>query len=150
LPESQAWFSDELAAIIPPFHSLANQTRLNANDFQGETVHLLGNDESTDSLVKSYFAENGIRAFEFLYAGSIEVIKEIIKLGPGLAFLPTWTTQAEASEGTLLIKPLDASILKRQWSIFYPDRQLNLHEETFIGLCLDAEGIMAQSQILNY
>ncbi len=148
--QSLDWFTDELAVIMPPFHPLAQKGRLLPNDFQGESIHLLGNDHSTDSLVKSYFTENGIRALEFLYAGSVEVIKEMVKLGQGLAFLPSWTARTDAAEGSLVILPLGAEPLSRKWSIFHSDRQLNLHEETFIGLCLDAESAISENQVLCY
>jgi DNA-binding transcriptional LysR family regulator len=69
-------------------------------------------------------------------AGSMEATKELLKLGLGVSILAPWITPQETEEGSLVALPLGRRKLQRDWGILHwQGRQLNLAEETFIGLC---------------
>ena len=70
--------------------------------------------------------------------GSIEAIKELVKLGLGVSILAPWTCRKELEEGSLATLPLGRRKLKRQWGILHwRGRRFSLAEETFIGLCVE-------------
>jgi len=66
----------------------------------------------------------------------MEATKELVKLGLGISILAPWVTQKEIEDGSLVALPLGRGQLRRNWGILHwQGKQLNLAEETFIGLC---------------
>ena len=68
--------------------------------------------------------------------GSMEAIKELVKLGLGVSILAPWIAQEEIKEGSLVAVPVGRRKLTRRWAVVYPrGKRLGLAEETFIGIC---------------
>ncbi len=68
--------------------------------------------------------------------GSIEAIKELIKLNLGVSVLAPWTVDRELARGSLKIRPLGGKPVYRQWSVMsLKEHRLNLAEENFCRLC---------------
>jgi len=144
------WFTDSLVAVLPPFHPLAQRSKLNANDFDNRNIHLFGNDSPSDSLIREYLSSYGIRSVEFLEVGTVETVKEMVKLGQGLAFLPLWCVEQEVNQGSLVVREIEDHSLERQWCIYWSGRKLNLQEETFLGLCMEAKESILGNRALRY
>jgi DNA-binding transcriptional LysR family regulator len=71
--------------------------------------------------------------------GSMEAIKELVKLGLGVSILAPWIARREIEEGALVALSLGRRKLERRWGILHwRGKRLNLAEETFIGLCESA------------
>ena len=63
-------------------------------------------------------------------------MKELAKLGIGVAIVARWTARAELESGQLRAVPLPRGKIARKWvACSLKDRQLSLAETTFIGLC---------------
>lgn len=148
--EKVDWFSDELLVILPPFHPLAKKERLTALDIDHETVHIFGNDSQSDILIREFLGSNGVRPREFIEIGNIEAVKEMVKIGQGIAFLPVWVVQNEIREGSLIACPLEMDPLPRDWSIYWTGRRLNLLEETFFGLCIEAKDALLGRRTFDF
>lgn len=148
--EKVDWFSDELLVILPPFHPLVGKDKLTADDINGETVHLFGNDSQSDTVIKDFLNSNGSRAQEFIEVGNIEAVKEMVKIGQGIAFLPEWVAQHETKQGSLVARPLELDPLPRDWSIYWTGRRLNLLEETFFGLCMEAKDALLGRRTFDF
>lgn len=74
----------------------------------------------------------------FCELGSMEAIKELVKLDLGISVLAPWIAREELQAGTLVALPLGKRKLRRQWGIArWRSRTLNLAEETFVRLCRD-------------
>jgi DNA-binding transcriptional LysR family regulator len=72
----------------------------------------------------------------FIELGSMEAIKELVKLGLGVSILAPWIAQKELAERSLVALPLGKRKLRRNWGILHwRSRRLSLAEETFVGLC---------------
>jgi DNA-binding transcriptional LysR family regulator len=68
--------------------------------------------------------------------GSMEAIKELVKLGLGASILAPWVARKEIEEGSLVALPLGRRKLQWRWGILHwRGKRLSLAEETFIGLC---------------
>jgi len=68
--------------------------------------------------------------------GSMDAIKELVKLGLGVSILAPWIAQKELQEGSLVSLSLGRRKLKRQWGVVHlRARRLSLAEETFLTLC---------------
>ncbi|WOO39920.1 LysR family transcriptional regulator [Rubellicoccus peritrichatus] len=148
--EKVDWFSDELQVILPPFHPLAKKEKLTADDIDGETIHLFGNDSQSDSVIREFLGSNGVRTQEFIEVGNIEAVKEMVKIGQGIAFLPEWVVQNEIRRGSLVASPLGFDPLPRDWSIYWTGRRLNLLEETFFGLCMEAKDALLGRRTFDF
>ena len=71
--------------------------------------------------------------------GSMEAIKELVKLGLGISMMAPWVARPELIQGSLVWLPLPGSRVARRWCIAAPTgRALSLAEQTFIGLCRSA------------
>src|SRR5439155_957872 len=76
---------------------------------------------------------------DWIELGSIEAIKELVKLGLGVSVAGQWTTRTEVAEGSLAWLPLPGATLRRSWCIAHASgRTLALAEQSFIGLCQSA------------
>jgi LysR family transcriptional regulator, low CO2-responsive transcriptional regulator len=67
---------------------------------------------------------------------SFEVIKEMAKLGLGVAFMAPWAAGKELAEGSLLSRPTPRFAIRREWVVAHQrERGLRQPEQTFVGLC---------------
>jgi|SRR5688572_2174872 len=132
-------FSDEMRFLVGPAHPWARAGRVAHDNFEEETLILYNHTSYTFRLVKDYFREEGLPLTNILELGSMEAIKELVKIGLGVGVLAPWVATRELESGALLSLPLGKRKLKRQWGVGYlRGRRPSLGEETFIGLCQSA------------
>ena len=129
-------FEDELRFFVAPQHPWAGLQSVPAGALETETLILYNKLSYTFRLVADYFKEEKIVLSNFIELGSMEAIKELVKLGLGAGVLAPWIASAELANGTLVSLPLGRRRLRRQWSVAYwKGRRLALAEEIFVGLC---------------
>jgi DNA-binding transcriptional LysR family regulator len=89
--------------------------------------------------VAEYFREEKIALSNFIELGSMEAIKELVKIGLGAGVFAPWIARAELESGSLVSLPLGVRKLRRRWGVAHlKGRRLALAEETFVGLCESA------------
>jgi DNA-binding transcriptional LysR family regulator len=87
-------------------------------------------------MVEEYFSAEDMVLNMIMEFGSMEAIKELVKLGLGVSILAPWIARREIEAGELVSLPLGKRKLKRTWGIaFWRGRRLTLAEETFVNLC---------------
>ncbi len=87
-------------------------------------------------MVEEYFRRDHITLQNPLELGSMEAIKELVKIGVGAGIVAPWIAQKEIVEGSLVSLPLGPRKLRRVWGVAHlKGRRLALAEETFTGLC---------------
>jgi DNA-binding transcriptional LysR family regulator len=149
-PENCAFrplFTDEVRFLVSPRHPWAARGRAILRELPAQTLILHGKRSRTFQLVVEYFREENIHLGNPLEVGSTEAIKELAKIGLGVALLPPWTVRREIQEGSLVDLPLGRRKLRRKWGVAtIASRRLHLAEETFIGLC---EGVCANLALQN-
>lgn len=129
-------FQDELRFFVAPLHPWARLGRAPREIIQNETLILYNKTSYTFRLVSDYFREEKILLSNFIEFGSMEAIKELVKIGLGAGVLAPWIARAEMENGSLVSVPLGARKLRRRWSVAYlKGRRLALAEETYVGLC---------------
>ena len=95
------------------------------------------------SVVRDYFREDKITLSNFIELGSMEAIKELVKIGIGAGVLAPWIARAELESGSLVSLPLGPRKLRRRWGVAHlRGRRLALAEETFVGLCVSASEVL--------
>ncbi len=130
-------FQDELQFVVAPLHPWAKAGRAPRESIEAETLVLYNKTSQTFRLVNEYFREEKITLTNFIELGSMEAIKELVKIGIGAGILANWIARAELESGSLVSLPLGPRKLRRRWGVAHlRGRRLALAEETFVGLCL--------------
>lgn len=129
-------FQDELHFVVAPQHPWAREGRAPREQIEAETLVLYNKTSQTFRLVSDYFREERITLSNFIELGSMEAIKELVKIGIGAGVLAAWIARSELEQGSLVSLPLGSRKLRRRWGVAHlKGRRLALAEETFIGLC---------------
>ncbi len=129
-------FSDELRLMVGPMHRWAQAGRVGREQYAEETVMLYNRTSQTYALVQEYFRREGITLGACIEPGSMEAIRELVKVGIGAGVLAPWSVREDLAAGRLISLPLGKRALKRRWGVTHlAHRQLSLGEETFVGLC---------------
>jgi LysR family transcriptional regulator, low CO2-responsive transcriptional regulator len=129
-------FTDELMFVVSPQHPWAREGRVAREEIARQNYILYGRTSYTFDMVEEYFREEDIVLRSLIDLGSMEAIKELVKLGLGVSILSPWTCRKELDEVSLVALPLGRRKLRRRWGVLHwRGRRLSLAEETFIGLC---------------
>lgn len=129
-------FTDELFFVLSPMHPWAREGRVDRSQIARQHYILYGKRSYTAEMIEEYFAAEDIVLQSSIDFGSMEAIKEMVKLGLGISILAPWTCRKELDEQSLVALPLGKRKLRRRWGVLYwRGRRLSLAEETFIGLC---------------
>jgi DNA-binding transcriptional LysR family regulator len=129
-------FHDELRFLVSPQHPWAKLGRAPHESIEAETLILYNKTSHTFRLVTDYFREEKIPLSNVIELGSMEAIKELVKIGIGAGVIAPWIAREELESGSLVSLPLGPRKLKRHWGIAHlKGRRLALAEETFVGLC---------------
>lgn len=129
-------FSDELRFLVAPGHVWAKSGRVQRDAFNEETLIVYNHTSYTFRLLEEYLREEDMPLNNILELGSMEAIKELVKIGLGVGVLAPWVAVNEITSGALVSLPLGKRKLRRQWGVGYlKGRRLSLGEETFVGLC---------------
>jgi DNA-binding transcriptional LysR family regulator len=129
-------FDDELRFLTSPLHSWAQQGRMSRDALESETLILYNKNSYTFRLINEYFRGEHITFGHHIELGSMDAIKELVKIGVGIGVLAPWIARAELESGALVDFPLGRKRLRRTWGVAHlRGRRLPLGEETFIGLC---------------
>ena len=130
-------FQDELRFLVAPHHSWAKAGRAPRESIEGETLVLYNKTSHTFRLVNDYFRDEKVSLSNIIELGSMEAIKELVKIGLGAGVLAPWIARTELENGSLVSLPLGSRKLRRQWGVAHlKGRRLALAEETFVGLCV--------------
>ena len=134
--ECHPLFTDELRFMVSPLHPWAKAGRIDRSELPRQSYILYSKQSITFRLVEKYFQQEQMVLNTVMELGSIEAIKELVKLGLGVGILAPWSARKEIEDGSVVALPLGRRKLQRQWGILHwRGKRLTLAEETFVGLC---------------
>ncbi len=129
-------FEDELRFLVSPMHRWAGLKEVPVREIADETLIMYNKGSQTFRMVDEYFRAEGVTPSNYIELGSMEAIKELVKIGLGAGVLAPWIARDELRSGALIDIPLGKRNLVRRWGVSYlKGRRLPLAEETFVGLC---------------
>lgn len=128
-------FSDELGFLVSPLHPWAKAGAVDRRQLREQQMILYSRNSATFRLVERYLVRLRAPLRDWIELGSMEAIKELIKLGLGISVVAKWVARNEIQERSLVWLPAPGQPVRRTWFIASPRRQLSLAEETFVGLC---------------
>ena len=127
-------FEDELKFLVSAIHPWRRQTP-KTPDLAEATYIISSRNSYTFAVVNDYFLKLGVRLRSLIELGSTEAIKELVKLGLGVALVAPWIARAEIEQGSLAALPLVKGSVRRQWVVAHlKNKPLTLAETTFMGL----------------
>jgi len=140
-------FQDQIEFVFSPIHSWASRRRFSAREMSREHFLLYQRNSATFRRTEDFFLRSGVRLSSYVEIPSFEIMKQLARLGIGIALMAPWVAARELEEGSLVRRPLPKFPVRRRWSaIHHARRELRQPERTFIGLCrMACESISAQA-----
>ena len=128
--------TDEMQFVMAPSHPWAQAGRVVRDEIPTQQYVLYNKNSFTFELVEEYFSAEDMVLNMIMEFGSMEAIKELVKLGLGVSILAPWIARKEIESGELVSLALGKRKLKRTWGLLHwRGRRLTLAEETFVNLC---------------
>ena len=128
-------FTDEMWFIMEPQHPWAVSGRVDRVEIPKQNYILYHRNSFTFRLVEEHFHNEGMVLNLFVELGSMEAIKELVKLGLGISIMAPWIVREELRAKTLVVLPLGKKKLRRTWGILRRrGKRPSLAEETFVSL----------------
>jgi DNA-binding transcriptional LysR family regulator len=132
----EALAHDELCVIVPPDHAWAKRRRVRWMELASQVLITYNKASQTHQLLLHRLAHEGAGAPETMEVREAEAVTAMVKVGLGIAVLPSWVVRADLRSKQLLTIPLGRSGLKRSWAIAYiRGRQLPAYSQAFIRIC---------------
>ena len=129
---------DELIAIVPPLHPWAGRRRVQAGAFVGQPLVLYERHGNTTDLILRFLLEEGVFPRVAMEIDHLEAMKEMVRIGLGVAIVPQWAVRKELTDGVLAPVTLGKTGLSRAWGLAYlehPQQPATL--KAFVRLCLE-------------
>jgi DNA-binding transcriptional LysR family regulator len=141
-------FEDELQFVVSASHPWALQGHVTRSEIPRQNYIFYSKRSHTFRLIESYFHEEEIVLKTGMELGSIEAIKELVKLDLGISILAPWVAVQEIEAGVLVSLTLGRRRLKRAWGIIHlKGRRFGLPEETFISQCRSCSRDFAAAKV---
>jgi DNA-binding transcriptional LysR family regulator len=129
-------FRDRLYLIFSALHPWAEKNAITAADLRKEQFLLYQRNSVTFRRAEDFFLRHGVGLTSYIEIPSFEIMKQLAKLGLGVALMAPWVAEKELGEGSLVLRPTPRAKLIRQWVVIHQGRrELRKAEHTFIGLC---------------
>jgi DNA-binding transcriptional LysR family regulator len=143
-------FADELGFLVSPLHAWARKGKVDRREMAEQRMVLYSRGSATYRAVERWFLKMKTPLRDPIELGSMEAIKELVKLGLGISVMAPWVARPELAQKSLVWLPLPGRKLRRQWSVAAPaGKTLSLAEQTFIGLCRSASSQLAEFGVHN-
>jgi len=128
--------SDRLRLFFSPIHPWAKKDRVTAADIGREHMLLYQRNSVTFRQTEDFLLRSGLHLSSYVEIPSMEIMKQLTRLGHGVALMAPWVAAKEIEEGSMTFLPTPRFKIERSWGIIHQGhRELRPHEQTFIGLC---------------
>lgn len=128
-------FEDEMVYVVSPDHPWAEMEEVPLELVEKESFLVYGRNSETFRVLKQAFEKAGSRIRPSLSLGDMGAIKEMAKVGIGVAIIAKWIAQKEVESGELVAVKIGGCELNRQWGLFcHETRHLSMVETDFLRL----------------
>jgi LysR family transcriptional regulator, transcriptional activator of the cysJI operon len=111
--EIHPFMKDSLALVCPKDHPFAGKTSVALSELQGQPFVQFGEESPTRKATDSLLAEHGITVNVRMECDNIEILKQMIEVGFGLAMLPKKSLTAADQDGGLVTVPIKGAAIER-------------------------------------
>ncbi len=121
--------------VAAPDHPLAGKAELNAEDLAAQRFILFEEGMNIRGVSDFFFREMAIVPNVVLQSNDTNVIRAMVEVGFGIAFLPDWAIQRELTEGSLVrLNPPDLQLYE-EFGLTFLRRGICLTAREFIKFC---------------
>lgn len=133
--EGRALGNHDAPLVATPGHPLNGKPELTADELAGERFILFEEGMNIRSVSDFFFREMGIVPHVVLQSNDTNVIRAMVEVGFGIAFLPDWAIQRELAEGSLVrLNPPDLQLYE-EFGLAFLRRGICLTAREFIKFC---------------
>src|SRR5262249_34823078 len=111
--EVRSLFRDELMFVFAPTHPWAAGKPIPRGELRTQPLILYQRSSVSARLVDDFFRDLDLVPSAIMEVGSIEAMKELVKLNLGVAVLAPWTAEKELARKSLKMRPLGGKPLTR-------------------------------------
>lgn len=134
--KAHSLFRDEIQLVYSPLHRWAELRRISAREMSREHFLLYQRRSITFLRIEQFFLHQGVQLSSYVEIPSFEIMKQLARLGLGVALMAPWVARTELEEGSLLARSLPRKPIRRHWIVArQANRSIRQPEQTFIGLC---------------
>ncbi len=127
---------DELGFLVNPLHPWAREKKVDKADLGRQHYVLYSRQSVTFHIAETYLARSGAPLGAYTELGSMEAIKELVKLGLGVTVLARWAARREVQAGELVwLRPPGTKLLCTWCIAWKTGRELRAAEHTLSSLC---------------
>ncbi len=134
--KAHALFEDRLQFVFSPKHPWSQRERIGARDMSDEHFLLYQRHSASFRRSEDFFLRMGVMLSSYVEIPNFDIMKQLARLGLGVALMAPWVAEKELTEGSLVTMPLPKFPIRRCWAVIHQaQRTLRQPEQTFIGLC---------------
>lgn len=134
----QPMFKDRVELLVTPDHPWRKKSPT-PEQLTEETYIVTSRRSYTCELFSHHFLAKGVRAGNFIEMGSMEAMKQFVKLGLGTALAASWAAVGDLDRGEVALVAMPFGKLEREWVVScLEDRPLNQAELAFHKLAVAA------------
>jgi LysR family transcriptional regulator, low CO2-responsive transcriptional regulator len=111
------WFQDEMCLYVGKNHPWAGMDRLQPEDFANQSLIVYDRSTHTTRLIFSALKKWGASPAHVLTLGSMEAIKEMVKLNLGVGVVADWVAAQETESGDLVRVRAQGLRMHRDWAV---------------------------------
>jgi DNA-binding transcriptional LysR family regulator len=134
--KAHALFKDRLQLFFSPIHPWAKKQRITVEELGKEHMFLYQRNSVTFRQTEDFLLRSGLKLSSYVEIPSFEIMKQLARLGLGVALMAPWVAAKEIEEGSLATIQTPRFQISRSWAVIHQGhRELRQIEQTFIGLC---------------
>ncbi len=134
------WRVEEMHVAVPPAHLLAARDVVAPKDLEGMDYVGFDEDLPISREVNKYLRGQGVSVNQAMHFDNIQMVKEAVALGSGVAILPARTMRAEIAQGRLVAVKLNSPGITRPIGVVHRRRKkFNAATQSFLDLLLSSE-----------
>ncbi|MCZ6873219.1 MAG: LysR family transcriptional regulator, partial [bacterium] len=127
---------DELVVIVAPSHPWAHRRRVQWSDLATQVLITYNRASETFQKIQHELQDRGITLQETMEVQHGAAVMEMVKVGLGVALVPSWVVREDISAGVLVGLSLGRSGMKRQWVIAHAkEAPLPSYSQEFMKIC---------------
>jgi DNA-binding transcriptional LysR family regulator len=129
------WLTDEIVLVVPPAHALARKRQAKLGDLSGEQFISREHGSATQAAVGAKLQAVDFQLETVMELGNPEALKQAIQSGLGVAFLSKFAIEAEVKAKTLTaVKVKDFEVRRELRIVYRKDKHLNRAAKAFIEI----------------
>lgn len=134
--KKRPFFRDQIQLVFSPQHPWSGRAKITVSDLKSAHFLLYRRDSVTFRRAEDFFLQSGVKLNSYVEISSFDIMKQLARLGLGVAMMAPWVAAKEIKEGSLEAIPTPKFRIDRQWVIVQQEsREIRQSEQTFIGLC---------------